>query len=256
MSSRMKTMRRRRNQTRRNVKAVIVAPKKTLAQRANSRVATVGMVKKILHKNAETKYVGITYNASFNNKITAPGDVIQILPDVPIGPTNNGRIGNKITPRGLKVVVTLTSISANPGAGFTLLPRLFVLSAKSLKEWTNVPSQVDLTKLLDDGTGERPFAGDITDYQAPVNKEYFIVHKDIKTKICLGTDEQNLGRTKTFTFWIKCPKVLNFDDAQVNPNNFAPFLSMAFACSDFSVPSDGYTPMKLALTSTLYYEDA
>jgi len=237
-------------------KAIILAPMKTPQQKANSRVATVGMVKKILHKNAETKFVGLTYNATFNNRINTPGDMIQILPDLPQGGTNNTRIGNKVTPRGLKVVVTITSMDVNPSAGFTILPRLFILSAKSVKDWQFAPSVVDLTKLLDDGVAERPFMGDITDYQAPVNKEYFIVHKDVKTKICLGTDEQNLGRTKTYTFWIKCPKVLNFDDALVNPNNFAPWLSMGFACSDFSVPTDAYLPVRLALTSTLYYEDA
>jgi len=242
--------------TRRVKKAIVLAPIKTPKQKANSRVATVGMVKKILHRNAETKYVGYTYNASFNNTIAAPGDVIQLLPDLPQGQTNNSRIGNKVTPRGLKVVVTMTALDVNPSAGFTLLPRLFILSSKASKYFPLVQSTADMTKLLDDGKVERPFAGDITDYQAPVNKEYFIVHKDIKTKICLGTDEQNLGRIKTYTFWIKCPKVLNFDDDLVNPNNFAPWLSLGFACSDFSVPSTAYTPIKLALTSTLYYEDA
>lgn len=222
----------------------------------DQKLATVGMVKKILHKNAETKYAGVVYNASFNNRITAPGDVIQILPSITQGVDNNTRVGNKITPRGLKVVVTMTAVNVQASPGLTILPRLLILSAKSMKDWVNLPSQVDLTKLLDDGRGERAFSGDILDYQAPVNKEYFIVHKDIKTKICLGTVEQNLGRTVTYTFWIKCPKVLNYDDGMVDPNNFAPWLSCAYALGDFSVPSDGYLPMKLAMTSTLYYEDA
>lgn len=227
---------------------------KTPQQKANSRVATVGMVKKILHKNAETKFMGLTYNASFNNKIVAPADVIKLVPSIVNGVLDNERVGNKITPRGLKVVLSITAMTSNPN--IELLPRIFILSSKNLKDWPTLQAQVDLTKLLDDGTGERSFGGDITDYQAPVNKELFIVHKDIKTKIHLGNVEQNLGRTRTYTFWIKCPKVLNYNDGMVDANNFAPFLTCAFACGDFSVPSDGYLPMKLALTSTLYYEDA
>lgn len=220
------------------------------------QLATVQQVKKMLHQNVETKLVGLQYNASFNNRINTPGDIIQILPNTTNGTGNNDRIGNKITPRGLKVVVSMTVNDVTPGPGFELLPRLFILSSRQQKDWQYVPATVDLTKLLDDGTGERPFLGDIHDYQAPVNRESFIVHKDVKTKICLGTDEQNLGRVKTYTFWIKCPKVLNYDDLAATPNNFAPFLSMGFACGDFSQPSDAYTAVKLAMTSTLYFEDA
>lgn len=223
----------------------------------NRRVATVGMVKKLLHKNIETKYAGYHIDAvSFNNRITAPGDVYPICPLLVKGIGNGNRLGNKVTPRGLKVTVTVGVNNINSTPGLEILPRLLVLEMKSNKDETYIPAVLDDTILLDDGTGERAFAGDMLDYMAPINKEYLTVHKDIKTRICLGTVEQNLGRTRTFTFWVKCPKVLNYNDNTQQPNNFAPFFCAAFACGDFSVPSDGFLAMKISLSSILYYEDA
>jgi len=222
---------------------------------ANRKLATVGQVKALLHKNVETKYMGLTYNAGFNNRISGTSDLIKIIPDISSGTGNNDRLGNKITPKGLKVVVSMTVNQVNGSTSIPMLPRLMVLSAKNVKAWTDIAS-VDVTKFLDDGVAERAFGGDITDYQCPLNKEYVIAHKDIKTELSLGTAEQNGQRTRTYTFWIKCPKVLNYNDFDVTPTNFAPFLCMGFAVGDFSVPSEAFLGVRLALTSMLYYEDA
>lgn len=224
-------------------------------KRANKKLATVGLVKKLIHQNVETKYMGLTYNASFNNRITTTADLIKIIPDITSGTGNNDRIGNKITPKGLKLVVSMTVNDVNGSIAVPMLPRLMVLSAKTVKAWTDIAS-VDTTKFLDDGIAERAFGGDITDYQCPLNKEYVICHKDIKTKLSLGTVEQNGQRTLTYTFWVKCPKVLNYNDFDATPTNFAPFLCMGYAVGDFSVPSEAFLGVKLALTSMLYFEDA
>jgi len=227
----------------------------TKRKTANRKLATVGQVKALIHKNVETKYMGLTYNASFNNRIDSTADLIKIIPDISSGTGNNDRLGNKITPKGLKVVVTMTVNQVNGAVSIPMLPRLMVLSAKNVKAWTDIAS-VDVTKFLDDGVAERAFGGDITDYQCPLNKEYVIAHKDIKTELSLGTYEQNGQRTRTYTLWIKCPKVLNYNDFDVTPTNFSPFLCLGYAVGDFSVPSEAFLGVKLALTSMLYYEDA
>lgn len=248
-----------RTQTRKVSRKVARAMTRKLTRktvrRSNRKLATVGLVKKLIHRNVESKYIGKVYNASFNNRIDSAADIIPLLPSLTKGTGDNNRIGNKITPRGIRVAVTVTANDVTPGAGFELLPRIMFLSSRSEKDTTLLPT-FDTTILLDDGTGERAFGGDISDYHSPLNTEMVTIHKDIKTQICLGTVEQNLARTRTYVFWIKCPKVLHYNDNTTFPENFAPFMCAGFACGDFSVPSDGYLGIKIGFTSTLYYEDA
>jgi len=112
----------------------------------------------------------------------------------------------------------------------------------------------DATHLLDHGTGEHQFDGYLIDYSSPINKDGFIVHKDIRTKLSTGTQEYNGMITRTFKIWVKCPKVLNYLDNETYPTNFAPFLAVGFANPDNILKLGAV--LGVAYTSTLYYEDA
>lgn len=246
---------------RRTVKAVItnkgvkaVAP--AVAKPAPSRqLATLQQVKRMISGSAENKLAGLALTANFNQTISAPSDIYGLLPALPQGTNDNQRIGNRITPKGLRVAITLSINSEVIDQGVSILPRLFVMSCKSIKFQPNI-SGIDETRLLDYGTGEHTFTGNQWDYMSPVNKDYVVVHKDIKTKLCENTLETNGIFSRTFIFTVKCPKTLDYNDGQSYPNNFAPFMCLAYARGDGAVEPLTTLGLHAEWTSTLYYEDS
>lgn len=230
-----------------------------MKRKADRKYATMGMVKRILHQNAETKFVGdvwansIKVNCQMDGNIGA--DFLKLVPALPLGTTDNTRLGNKVTPRGLKVQITVAVNTSEGGAKASdvLLPRILCMSLKSQKY---TPSVVpDWTRVLDYGAGEHAFSGSLYDVYTPINKDVFTVHKDIRTKVSAGTLEQDTARVRTYTFWIRCPKVLNYADGQTFPQNFAPFISVGYANSDGTTNVDTLG-LQVTCQSTLYYEDA
>lgn len=224
-------------------------------RKANRKIATVGMVKKILHRNAENKFIGYTTSLAHNNLITT-GDAHGLLMPLVNGTTDNTRIGNRIFPRGLLVTMT---IYINPGATTpahtVILPRILVLKSKAINYQPNLTG-VNFQKLLDFGNGEHSFDGYLADYRCPINTDNFTVIKDIKTSLSLGTYEQNGQQCKTFKFWVPVPKVLEYNDGDQFPQNYAPFICFGYAIGDGTVPTDAYLGVTYDWTSTLYYEDA
>lgn len=229
---------------------------------ASRRLATVAMVKSILHRNAETKLVGRFNSTDYNQYINTAADARPLLPSLPQGVTDNTRVGNKIVPRGLLVSMTLSlnqdSLENPVPPSFTILPRVLVLTQKDTGDMAFIESGggFDISHLMDYGTGEHAFSGGLDDYMAPVNKDAFSVHKDIKTKLTYGNVEANPSICRTYKFWIKCPKTLEYNDNQNYPRNFAPFFCAAYAKPDNTVDIAAITALKITYTSTLYFEDA
>lgn len=247
-SSIRRVQRRRRNP--------IVRRKRAVRARSNRKLATVSLVKKMIHRNMENKFNGTSYAVEFNGVITSSGDAYGLLPPISTGTSDNARIGNRITPRGLLVTCSVycTSDQSTPPQT-VLLPRIFVLKSKAISYQPNLTGW-NYLKLLDHGQGEHAFDGTLMSYRSPVNTDAFTVVKDIKTQLCMGSVEQNPNYIKHFKFWVPCPKVLEYNDGDTFPQNFAPFLCLGFATGDGGVPTDGYLGVSMDWTTTLYYEDA
>lgn len=210
----------------------------------------------MIHKNAENKFVGVSQSLQFNNRISVAGDFLGLLPPLSQGTTDNTRIGNRVTPRGLLVTMNVyLSPDQTTPPQTVLLPRIFILKNKTIAYQPNL-SGLDPTRLLDYGNGEHAFSGTLENYRSPVNTDYYTVVKDIKTQLSMGSVEANGMYIKTYKFWVPCPKVLDYNDGQTYPTNFAPFMCAAFAVGDGSVPTDAYLGITVDWTSTLYYEDA
>lgn len=233
--------------------------KMAVARRANlnRKVATVGLVKKMIHQNMENKLAGTAFNVQFNAQIDSVYDAYGLLPTIPLGTGDNARIGNRITPRGLLVQanVYITPDTTLP-YGTVLMPRIICFSQKSTNGFQPGIS-VDFTRLLDHGQGEHAFLGDLASYKDPINTDSFKVYKDIKTRICLGNGDANPNViSKTFKFWVPCPKTLLYDDGQTYPQNFAPFICVGFATGQGFITPPESTFLTMDWTTTLYYEDA
>ena len=70
-------------------------------------LATIPQVKKLIAGKAENKLCGIVHQAQYNAFIDSAADAYPLLPVVPAGTGDNQRIGNRITPKGLRVSVSV-----------------------------------------------------------------------------------------------------------------------------------------------------
>lgn len=227
--------------------------RRNVRRKANRKVATVALVKKLIHKNMENKLAGFSLTRAFPPAVTSTS-CYGLLPTISTGTTDNARIGNRINPRGLLInLVVHPSDDATIPAGTTFMPRIMIVSQRSTSGYQ--PSVVpDVGRLLDFGGGEHSFAGTLNDYTCPINTDSYTVHKDIKTMVCVGNGDANPNQARVFKFWIPCPKTLVYDDAQQYPQNFAPQLILGWANALDYPFIDIY--VTATWTSTLYYEDA
>lgn len=226
---------------------------------ADQRLATIGKVKKLIHASSETKFAGMLFNGLKNQGITVGAtDTLQLLPQIANGVDDNQRIGNRINPRGLLINLAIEfRRDADPEEypnGTTIYPRIMVLSQKSVSDWAPLSAGgADVGKLLDHGQGEHGFDGTLQDYMSPINKDAFVVHKDIKTMLCSNSVETGAVVMVSYKIWVKTPKQLTYNDGQVYPKNFAPFMCIGFARSDNQLLAGSV--LGVHYTSTLYYED-
>lgn len=249
----------RKSAPRRFIRRAAAVKRRRVRQARSNKLATVRLVKKMIHRNMENKLAGTQYGVQFNAQINSAGDAYGLLPSISNGTGDNARVGNRINPRGLLVTVQvyITDTSLIPPST-VFLPRILVLQQKSQTGYQPGLS-VDFSKLLDHGQGEGSFTGDLMSYRSPINTDCFHVYQDIKTKLCLGNgngDENPNIISKVFKFWVPCPKTLLYGDAQQYPQNFAPFITMGYATGQNVVTPPESTFVTMDWTSTLYYEDA
>lgn len=260
--------------TRKNYRAIAGLSSRTrkpkLAPRARKAVTRV--VKSVLNRQTETKYVGAdVVSARFNCTISGPSECYPCLPNVTVGTAGHQRIGDKIRPKYLIIKGKLMYDTSQ--AGSYIPPntvRLLILSQKNVKVSSEVSTNVDTAHLLKDNIGTdvaRSYSGGDWDNLAPINKDLFHVYMDKKVKM-RAQIEKNLGdnntvlgyatqHTYTFTCRVKCPATLFFDDGNGNQaNNFAPFFCMGAVMDDASGAVTVATPWRCSVQSVLYFTDA
>jgi len=238
-----------------------------MSQPARSAVAKV--VKRVMNRNMETKFVGrAIVDADFNSSISSAAECYPVTPAVQLGDDDYQRTGDRIRPMWMtirgKVMLSRAYLSA-----LTVLPttvRLMVLNQRDLKTNAQVATNADFAHILKDNINvgvARPYAGGNYDNLAPINRDKFQVIADKKYRFTWD-DQLNLagqaaaGTNKAFYFTIrvKVPKTMYFDDVNgANPTNFAPFLCCGCATDDNSGP---YTlpPIHVTAQSILYFKDA
>jgi len=222
----------------------------------SSKLATVGTVKKMISGSQETKFIGDGGTALYNQYISTPGDLVPLLPGLPNGDTENERIGAKVSPKGILVTMTLSLSKDNAHPGDVILPRILVLRSKNDNDMASLISNGGAQSyLLDSGTGQHAFSGLQADYRCAVNTNQFTVLKDIKTKLAMNYQEADSLLTRTYKFWIKCPKTLLYNDSQNYPRNFAPFFYASYAQADNTVDGSTTTKLRVDWSSTLYFKD-
>lgn len=227
----------------------------------------------VVRKEAETKFVSVRQDLSFNSSISSAGECYAIMPAIPQGTDDYQRIGDKVRGRTLYLkghIQYNASFIDTTGINNYVPPstvRVLVLSQKNIKTNSQIATTADVAHLLKDnvatGVG-RSYTGGMTDNLAPINKDIFKVHMDKKIKMKVvyqnsdGTGSSGWVGLPTvyFTCRIKLPATLYFDDTNGdNPNNFAPFFCLGSVLDDGSSPFAVQQPYRVTWLSTAYFDD-
>lgn len=244
--------------------------------RRNLRTARILDVKRLIAKGRENKMVSrLVENQVGHNSTITNADYYPLMPSITVGAGDNQRIGDKINVKGFyfHAQISLYSQFAN-SMNMPIRVRLFVLSHRSVKQSaqlaTALPPFNVMLRSNDDGTAGsslQPYDGTVNNHILPVNKDIYVVHKDIsfqfaQDNITSGVDGSPMYQAnKTLKFKIKCPKYLTYDQASTGVNtpvNFAPFCAVGYCFPDVSQSPDTGASTKITVTSRsfLYYEDA
>lgn len=228
------------------------------------------LVDNIINRKSETKFVSTKTqdNVPHNGGITFP-DVARICPRIGQGEQEWERLGDSIRPSSL-VVRGVISMNRNYAPdNRVLLCRVFILSAKNVKCFTDFTSgNIPLTRLLrvndEFGTQAQAYSGAPLDPTYDVNKELFNVHMDRTYRIAPSAQpgegakgvEENPASCAVFTKVIPTPKVLKYDDAKgTDPTNFAPFMVVGYSFADGTGADLVNTRIITNVSSTLMFKD-
>lgn len=237
----------------------------TRKARTNAKVATVGIVKRMLGKTMETKFVtrNLETNVSHNSQISAP-DMLPIVPTMAQGTDDYQRVGDTIRPTKLNIrgIISMdrTFISSNQ----VLLVRVLILEPRDAKTYAvSVPQYPNyalnlLKPNLQTGTPTLPFVGNTVELDYKPNLELFKVLYDKVFKIAPTADgvEQNPNSVIRWSKNLKLPKVLNYTDGSNLPVNYNPFFCLGYVYADGTGPDVVNTKIITQTDATLYYKDA
>ena len=259
-----KTLRRKRNQTRRNV------PKKMTTVTSHKPTAHLSApvsraVQQIVRRSQETKYVAnfceepnsltnimSTYR-SFSTAITGTGEIYAAIPRVTVGTTTSSfnRMGDRISLTKAYVNFNITLDGRVNTQAYDRTLHIFLLEAKAVKTLDNY-SAIPILNFLDNGDGTtQPFTGQTNTALLPLDTKFFKVLKHYKRRFVKSwglTDNGSGGSSVTTTsvtspnpsgcainvrLPVKLPKVLKYGlDAGAYPINSAPFFCIGWTRND------------------------
>lgn len=236
-------------------------------------------VKAIVSSLTEDKQAYTTTGGSllkFNSGIDSAGDLITILPNISQGIQENQRIGDQIRAKNLNVK-GFVKLDINDVSDSSKLPTVIVrMMIVTMKACPSFPvaqaNYARLDTLLQKGGTTTGFSGALQDIYAPINRDVFTVHVDRKFYLnqsfinvtgpspSTATVTQDVSKTiKFFNVNVKCKgRILKYDEdmgADVQPNNFGPFLILGYSYADGSSADIVDTKVGLCFDSTFNYED-
>jgi len=220
-------------------------------------------------KKASASYVYQNFNGVISN---TTGDIVTLLPQIPHGSTQPGRIGVKTTM--LKMIINghITVNSVDYANAELLVSRLFIKQDKKNRcAETGVVTGQD--KFLDAGGTAISFSGTLLDTEYPPNTDGMFFYLDKVTTIvkpygfiavaASALTDSGYNMIVPFTCVIEpdykngVPKTLQYDESiSLNyPVNFNPTISLGYAYANNFPPDSTPTKLGMSWVSTLYYYD-
>jgi len=242
-----------------------------------SKQAVVSLVKSVMAREIETKYVQQSITNTASNSPITNADVYSCLPRL-VQDQGEGnayeRMGTKITPKSLKVTC---HVSLTPGIerSTAIIVHWFMLTAKQFKSYSTLPANVNMARLLRTGDFVQyaDFNGSIDRSALPVNTTEFSVIKRGSFKLSKNTgftqDSTASGNQpiagplyKSWSVTIPTPAKLTYEQDNNTPrvvyypNNFAPFLVVGYTHQDGSTPDFTNQDIAIRHQAHLWYDDA
>jgi len=196
-----------------------------------------------------------------HNSAISNADLDACLPIVSLGTGDWQRIGARISPKSLVVRGTVYIFSRDMDINRPLEVRLLGFTQNDLRNCGQV-ADIDTANLLRGFNGTTvSYDGTIGRQVLPLNDELFKKLFDKKIKLSeqlAGTYEGTDMRTSAYhySFKIKCPKYLKYDNVDNYPNNFAPFMAVGYTYLDGTVPDELVANVYNDSHCHLKYEDA
>lgn len=259
-------------------------------RRIKGRSGLSSMVRSIVQRSQETKYVANAYTPSdsvnplpsiWYTKPNIPlvGDCFPAIPQMTQGPDDFQRIGNTVRPTSLAVSLKIgfnaLDLSANE-----LIGVIYYGTAKGLRTWDG-GNTIPTVRFLDNGDGTNVAWGGVRNtLTCPIDSRILtakrITFKLSKTQGLQNGDVNPAGAQggfatsygssqKNFLLKYKVPSVLTYQDKNdIYPQNFAPFYAIGFCHSDGSpfvaadVPSEDRSTGLVNVNAKchLHYKDA
>lgn len=237
------------------------------------KAGVLAVVRRMISRKAENKLVGAQVEANvLHNSAISSADcepvIMEVSPlDAATGSTAQQRIGDKITPKSLKVkgVLSLNFGITPPVSRADIYARVIIATQKDVKTGAQVlGGSVDASALLRPGFGSTadqvPFNGHPQELMYDVNRDKFRVYFDkiIKFTQVAETSVEAIPRFSarwSYNFK-KLPASLTYDENNGDwCNNFAPFVCIGYAYSDGSAADVVGTKLISNIYSQLQFED-
>lgn len=206
---------------------------------------------------AESSYTG------FNPQISAGGDILNVLPQIPQGTNDGQRIGNKIKVQRIEIRGVITMTFPNTSTTYSKLGiRHMVLRKRAIGNWINVAAG-DLSTLVERGAGPSYYLGFIQDQLSEINKRSYAVGMDRKYNVTTPTvltstgtlDAPNQTVTKRFRITLGKGMTLKYETGNSNPENWPWFMCLGWCKWDGTIPSSLDTNINMQYQTTIYYYD-
>lgn len=236
-------------------------------------------VLKIVHKEVETKQAFNTLSLTpFNSGMTSQGDVLQVIPSINKGTSDNQRIGDQLRAMSLQIRgYILASISIPQALSQARIGvRIMVVQPKEYSNYSTVYANYNSWQvtLLKKGGTTSAFTGAVDDLYAPINSDSITKYYDkviyVTTPyIYTGTGTTNVNVIQSMDvaqsvkfFNIKFNlrnKLLKYDDSfssGLAPTNTAPVMMVGYVHLDGSSPDIASTNVSMQYDAIFNYEDA
>lgn len=149
----------------------------------------VKLIKKVIHKTAETKLASSEMVIGFGNNQQSPTMNVRTLSPssayMPIiqGPSQDERIGNRIQTKSVILRYILHALPYNATTNTAPCPIDVVMWIGRLKRSIDSPTSANFSNFLQYGSASVAPVGDLSDINGVINKDYFTVDKKIVHKI-------------------------------------------------------------------------
>ena len=244
--------------------------KKTTRRRRKNKVSFDKRVLSVVNKQRELKVSRPLTTSDIVDKDIGPSDLIQLLPDIPLGTEEYNRVGTEIV---LKKLVINAYYSMEFPIQSSLdtrgLIRHMVLKQRNSNSADNVLNTVGVfltNTMLENAT---TYNGSIQDFNTPINSRAFIVRKQMKkvisapiTNSLSGGGAQMGGNINksywmvTYTLTFGKGKKLEYRNGQASqPTNFPYFLAHSAAPMGQPQWFNQISPVEYFQTTTAYYYD-